>query len=96
MENANSTSNITLGAKIETKTSYCPGVIIFSTEYAGTITKVNKKSFIATFDTFRQKKNAKIIREGKTCNKVKFIYWKTVNGKDFYKSEGNLYGIAEF
>lgn len=84
-----------VGMEVSSYTSRCAGVIIYSTTYFGTITKVNQKSFIVELNKAVCKKNWEVTSEKEYTFTAKFTFWKyrSDNGKALYKN--SLYGIIE-
>lgn len=87
-----------LDMNIKAYSSRCIGIIIDSITYTGKIVKVNKCSFIVKFNHMTVKHGSKITNEieHEYGIPVKFTYWKTTSdGRELYKSNGNLYGCIE-
>lgn len=83
----------TVGTKVEAYKSSCIGVMIDSTTYTGTITKVNKKSIWVHLEKAVVKHGHKETKEYAESKDVKYTFSKTLDdGKDFYTSEYRLYG----
>ena len=86
-----------VGMKVRAYTGSCIGILIQSTEWQGEITKINKKSVRVRLTESTSKFGSKVTghRENLGTEKT-FRFVKTLsNGKDWYKSEGGIYGGIE-
>ena len=82
------------GMKVEAYTGRCVGILIRSTTWKGEIVKVNRKSFRVRLTESTSKFGSRTTSHFENLNTEKaFRFVKTLsNGKDYYKSEGGLYG----
>ena len=89
--------NAQAGMKIKAYTGRCIGLLIQSTEWQGEIIKVNKKSIRVRLTECTSKFGSKVTSHWENLSTEKtFRFVKTLsNGKDWYKSEGGLYGGIE-
>ena len=87
----------TVGMKIKAYKGDCMGMIIQSTEWHGDIIKVNKKSIRVRLTESTSMWGSKVeTHRGNLNDEVTFRFVKTLNnGKDWYQSEGRLYGGIE-
>ena len=94
-ENTNMKAQV--GMKVRAYTGSCIGILIQSTEWQGEIIKVNKKSIRVRLTESTSKFGSKTTSHWNNLNTEKtFRFVKTLsNGKDWYKSEANLYGGIE-
>lgn len=83
--------------KVRAYKGSCIGAIIQSTEWMGEIVKTNKKSIRVRLNEVTSKYGKKVTYHNEGLNReVTFRFVKKLsNGKDWYKSEGNLYGGIE-
>lgn len=86
-----------VGMKVKAYTGRCVGLLIQSTEWQGEITKVNQKSIRVRLIESTSKFGSKITSHWENLNTEKtFRFVKTLsNGRDWYKSEGGIYGGIE-
>lgn len=86
-----------VGDKVRAYKGSCIGVMIQSTEWMGEIVKVNKKSIRVLLTESTNKIGSKVTSHWDGINTEKTFYFvKTLsNGKNWYKSEANLYGSIE-
>lgn len=89
--------NVQVGMKVEAYIGKCAGIIIQSTTWQGEVTKVNKKSIRVKLTESTSKFGKKVTSHWENLNIEKtYRFVKTLsNGKDFYRSEANLYGSIE-
>ena len=89
--------NAQVGMKVRAYTGSCIGLLIQSTEWQGEIIKVNAKSIRVRLTESTSKFGSKTTSHYENLNIEKtFRFVKTLsNGKDWYKSEGNLYGSID-
>lgn len=82
-----------VGMKVEAYASSCIGLIIESTTWNGEIVKVNSKSIRVSLTDSTSKKDDKIIGRRDKQNEVSYRFVKTLsNGRDFYRSDSDIYG----
>jgi hypothetical protein len=93
----NNMKNLEIGMKVRAYTGSCIGLLIQSTEWQGEIIKVNKKSIRVRLTESTSKFGSKTTSHRENLNTEKtFRFVKTLsNGKDWYKSEGGLYGSID-
>ena len=86
-----------VGMKVRAYKGSCIGLLIQSTEWQGEIVKVNKKSIRVRLTESTSKFGSKTTSHFEGMNTEKtFRFVKTLsNGKDWFKSESNLYGGIE-
>ena len=86
-----------VGMKVKAYTGRCVGILIQSTTWEGEIIKVNKKSIRVRLTESTSKFVSKTTSHWENLNTEKtFRFVKTLSsGKDWYKSEGGLYGGIE-
>lgn len=86
-----------VGMKVRAYTGSCIGILIQSTEWQGEIIKVNKKSIRVRLTESTSKFGKKTTNYQENMNTEKtYRFVKTLSsGKDWYKSEGGLYGSIE-
>ena len=84
----------TVGMKVKAYKGDCIGLLIQSTEWQGEITKVNQKSIRVRLTESTSKFGSKTTSHWENLSTEKtFRFVKTLtSGKDWYKSESNLYG----
>lgn len=91
--------NIEVGTIVKAYHGYCigMGVKIHSTEWIGEVVKVNKKSIKVRLFESTSKYGREVTNHSENLNTEKvYRFAKTLsNGKDFYVSEGRLYGTIE-
>jgi hypothetical protein len=93
----NNMKNLEIGMKVKAYRGRCIGSLIQSTEWQGEIIKVNKKSIRVRLTESTSKFGKKTTSHLENLNIEKtFRFVKTLsNGKDWYKSERDLYGGIE-
>ena len=86
-----------VGMKVRAYKGDCIGILIQSTEWKGEITKVNKKSIRVRLTESTSKFGSKTESHFEGLNTEKtYRFVKTLSkGKDWYRSEANLYGGIE-
>jgi hypothetical protein len=89
--------NAQVGMKVKAYRGRCIGSLIQSTEWQGEIIRVNKKSIRVRLTESTSKYGSKTTSHWENLNIEKtFRFVKTLsNGKDWYKSERDLYGGIE-
>ena len=90
-------NNTQVGMKVRAYTGSCVGILIQSTTWEGEIIKVNKKSIRVRLTESTDKFGSKVTGHRENMNTEKtFRFVKTLSsGKDWYRSEGGLYGGIE-
>ena len=86
-----------VGMKVKASRSYCMGIIIDRTEWNGEIVKVNAKSIRVRLMDTTSTSGSKVMnhREGMSME-ITYRFVKTLSsGRDWYRSESNLYGNIE-
>ena len=83
-----------VGTKVEAYTGSCIGLLIQSTTWQGEIIKVNRKSIRVRLTESTSKFGSKTTSHWENLSTEKtFRFVKTLSdGRDYYKSEGGLYG----
>lgn len=91
------TKNIEVGTIVKAYHGFCIGAKIQSTEWIGEVIKVNKKSIKVKLLESTSKWGKEVTSHFENLNTIKtYKFSKTLsNGKDFYVSEGRLYGTIE-
>lgn len=86
-----------VGMKVKAYAGRCVGLLIQSTTWEGEIIKVNAKSIRVRLTESTSKIGSKTTSYWENLNTEKtFRFVKTLSGgKDWYKSEGGLYGGIE-
>jgi len=84
------------GMKVKAIDGHSVGIVITESVYSGVIVKVNKKSIrvhiTENVNTYGSRETSRIAMD----TDVTYKYKKTLtNGKDFYVSEGRIYGAIE-
>ena len=83
----------TVGTKVQAYTGRCVGILIESTTWEGEITKVNAKSIRVRLTHATSKFGGETTAEYDMSREITYRFAKTLsNGKDFYTSEGRIYG----
>ena len=86
-----------VGMQVKAYTGSCIGILIPSTTWKGEIIKVNKKSIRVRLTESTSMYGSKVTghcENLKTEKTYRFVK-KLSNGKDWYKSDGGLYGGIE-
>ena len=93
-ENAQGTQ---VGMQVEAYAGSCIGILIQSTTWKGEIIKVNKKSIRVRLTESTSMYGSKVTGHCENLKTEKtFRFVKTLsNGKDWYKSDGGLYGSID-
>ena len=83
-----------VGMKVKAYTGSSVGILIQSTTWQGEIIKVNQKSIRVRLMESTSKFGSKTTNHRENMNTEKtYRFVKTLSdGRDYYKSEGNLYG----
>ena len=83
-----------VGMKVKAYTGSSVGILIQSTTWQGEIIKVNQKSIRVRLTESTSKFGSKTTNHRENMNTEKtYRFVKTLSdGRDYYKSEGNLYG----
>ena len=83
-----------IGMKVEAYTGSCVGLLIQSTTWTGEITKVNRKSIRVMLTESTSKFGKKTTGHWENLKTEKtYRFVKTLSdGRNFYRSEANLYG----
>ena len=86
-----------VGMKVKAYTGRCVGILIQSATWEGEIIKVNKKSIRVRLTESTSRFGSRTTSHWENLNTEKtFRFVKTLSsGKDWYKSEGGLYGGIE-
>lgn len=88
--------NAQVGMKVKAYAGSCIGILIQSTTWNGEIIKVNKKSIRVRLTDSTSKFGSKVTSHYENVNVVTYRFVKTLdNGKDWYKSEANIYGSID-
>lgn len=83
-----------VGMKVTGYSGSCIGVIIDSSYYIGTITKVNKKSIKVNITEIITTHGEKEVSRYKPNHTATYTLWKvTEEGEEIYRSEACLYGF---
>ena len=86
-----------VGMKVKARKSYCIGIIIDKTEWNGEIVKVNAKSIRVRLTDTTSMYGSKVTHHREGMNtEITYRFVKTLSsGRDWYRSECNLYGNIE-
>ena len=84
----------TVGIKVTGYSGSCIGVIVGSSCYMRTVTKVNKKRIQVNITEIINTHGDKEVRRYKPNRTVTYTLWKvTEEGEEIYRSEACLYGF---
>lgn len=87
--------NVQVGMKVEAYKGRSIGLLIDSTTWQGEVVKVNKKSIRVKLTESTSKHGRKVISHWENLNTEKtYRFVKTLSdGRDFFRSEVDLYGM---